>query len=449
MPRGDNRLFVINIDSFIIIGPNKITSSSSFCISELHVNGHQELNALCSIDEMKQMPNKRSPFFLMTDPHPVISIDLGSWSLKAGVSTEETPRFVVPSFFPADDPHYPINQKPGDDSVAANMISKGLIDNKDRFTYVMEQIMPQLQKDLGRPYVIINDNPDTDLKNMKYIAQYMFETWSTYTLSMKPTPLAYLQACGTPNGVCIDIGHGLSTITTISNTYTLGFAATNSILAGQSIFNFIAHRHCDTFPQLSFKQIDMITDIQHHLHTSPTPYTPDVEDDSAPIEKIDLTKLIAPELLHVPSWFQFDYLPDGEEDIDENGIQIPTEIAQLTEANSVVKTVAGVIKQAGIMLQIPMWKNIHIIGGTSAMEGFEARFLNEASSYIEENADTLFTPRVFMDECPQIAGWKAMAQMEVEPSIPYCMDLFHWAEDGENCASVFRPRSDRDIKKEE
>ncbi|XP_069125171.1 actin-like [Argopecten irradians] len=175
----------------------------------------------------------------------VVVIDLGSWSVKAGVKGEYVPKCILTEKQQKavlDGGKYPIE--------------KGLITNREDF----EQLLRNTFKELGvkpEEQPVLLTQPMTNTKvNKEKVVQMLFERFNVPSVFLGLTNVLSLYSTGKLNGVGMESGAEVSNCVAIYQGYAMLDSVVSTDLTGKQVTNFVSQKLNQ--PYLDFETVDEI-----------------------------------------------------------------------------------------------------------------------------------------------------------------------------------------------
>lgn len=160
----------------------------------------------------------------MTYTAPVVVIDNGSYTTKAGFSLEDLPSLVFNSNYMKHDKTQQVII--GDELMENNseqqvmkLLDDGLIYDFDNIVHNWQYVFDNV--DNNNPInssefpLVVTEQPWNTSKNKVNSCQIAFETLQVPIFSLVKTPLAQLYRCGKSTGLVIDIGSSVTSVTPI------------------------------------------------------------------------------------------------------------------------------------------------------------------------------------------------------------------------------------------
>ena len=290
-------------------------------------------------------------------------LDLGSYSVKAGLSSDEVPHeirsIVGQSRLESGGPYI------GDSAVAlgnsvvlSEPISEGMIDNCDELELILDLIY-SLTKATDFPVVVAEPVFNSEPKREE-LTELLFEKFSIPELNITMQGILTLVGTGRVTGLVLDCGYGLCQTVPVFESYVLPHSIGALRLGGKDLDSLLAKLIALQGPSLT-KTADRETlrKIKHKLcycRTAPESTL------TASVEKYTL--------------------PDGTSiALSEERFIVPEAYFSPglvgAEGNGLAELVAECIRNSPIDLTRPLVNNIILAGGSSMFEGFTQRLSAE------------------------------------------------------------------------
>ena len=306
---------------------------------------------------------------------PHIIIDNGSGYCKAGLSEEEGPRAVFPSYIGY--PKYPrcfgsMDKRDffiGADAEASRGVLKlyypienGYIKNWDVMEKIWEYIFTkELRVDPVEHNLVITENSSLKEKNREKIAQVMFETFCVHGLYIaNPSSLA-LYSSGKFTGIVVDSGEGDTKIVPMLDGYSIYYANSTVEVGGKTLTEYLmpliygtSHIFTTTVDKEIVKAIKekacyISLDYMNELKYV-EPYSYELPDGNHAL--IKYPRIECPEALFTPSI------------VYKNGIGI-------------AQALYNSIQRSDFDIRKDLYNSIILSGGTTMFSGFEERLTKE------------------------------------------------------------------------
>ena len=297
---------------------------------------------------------------------PTLVFDVGSFSLKAGLSTDEVPheiRSVVGRSRLA--PGGPAKPYVGDSALAlgnsvtiSEPIAEGIIEDMDDFELLLDFVYSVTSAG-GAPVVVAEPTFNSGPKREE-ITELLFETFSVPEMNITLQGILTLVGTGRVTGLVVDCGHGSCQTMPIFESYVLPHSISNLRLGGRDLDVLLAKLIALQNVSLTKSgDRESVRRIKHNLCFARE--SPDAE-------------MTAP-----PAVYQ---LPDGQTISLGEERYIPAEAYFTpslvgTEGNGLAELVADCLKNSPIDLTRPLVSNIILAGGSSLFPGFAQRLTAE------------------------------------------------------------------------
>ena len=331
----------------------------------------------------------------MSETIPNLIFDIGNYSIKAGMSTEKNPKFIIPSAFPAGETDFPIDQAIPKDKKVEFCIKNGEILNKDRLIFIIASIFadyfPDEEDEPTKLRVIFGNTPYSSKKTINSLVEIAFDILPATEILIKPPALFTLSLFTQITSICVDVGHDITHVVPLEEGYVVPKAISRTFAAGSAIDMFVASYHskiteCQTWDQYSnssnFKE--------NHAKVSKT----NIEDVLGEEDNdYEICSYMAGELLFNPSLFEAACSDDQEVPSDR--------ISSLMETDSIQSLIKKSIENCDLKNRGALWNNIILTGGTSKIQGFKERLQSE----LEKIAPSMITPKVILSDDPQLSCW--------------------------------------------
>lgn len=331
----------------------------------------------------------------MTSDYINLIIDIGDYTIKAGLSTEKIPKYIIPSAFPEGETDFPIDQKIPNDKKVEFCVKNGEIANKDRLIFILASIFaeyfPDEENEPTNLRVVYGNIPYSSKKTINALAEIAFEILPACEILIKAPALFTSSMFTQTTSICIDVGHDVTHVVPLEDGYVVQKAIFRTFAAGSAIDMFVASFHskiaeCQTWEQYSnansFKE--------SHAKTAKT----DIEDILEEEEDDDkICGYMCGELLFKPTLFEAAIPEDQETPSDR--------ISLLMETESIQSLIKKSIENCDLKNRGTLWSNIILTGGTSKIEGFKERLLVE----IQKIAPSTITPKIILADKPLFSCW--------------------------------------------
>jgi centractin len=305
-----------------------------------------------------------SPKFLMS-----LVLDLGSFSIKAGLSTDEVPheiRSVVgrSRIDPEKKPFIGNSAVAlGDSVVVSHPISEGMLDDFSDVELLIDFII-SLTKAEGLPVVVAEPSFNSDPKREE-LTELMFERFAVPELNTTMQGILTLVGTGRVTGLVLDCGHGSCQTVPVFESYVLPHSISSLRLGGRDLDVLLAKLIALQGPSLS--------------RTG----------DGETIRKIKEKMCFCRQTLDVSETVENQQyrLPDGTDvSLAEERFIVPESYFSPSlvgaEGNGLAELVADCVKNSPIDLTRPLVSNIILAGGSSMFEGFAQRLTAEVKNRV-------------------------------------------------------------------
>lgn len=327
----------------------------------------------------------------MTDDIPTMIFDLGSYNIRAGLATDEDPRFIIPSAFPSDQHNFPIGKEIPADCEPSFAITDGEIENKDRldflFASIFDNIFPSDKPEPVDLRIVYTNPPYASKEHMSYIAQTAFELLSADSIIIKPSALYSLTQFSLPTCICLDIGYDIAHIVPIQNNYVCSPAVLKSYAAGSALDLFTS---ADQFGVYDVKTWGQMEQARKKKEESAC-VSLNFEDDLEKLE--DSYSVTCGEMLFNPAYFEACCPEDKDPD---------QRVSSLMEEPPVAEFIKNSIEKCDLHNRGTLWNNIIVTGGTSKMKGFRERLKVDLAAIAPPEAK----PNLRFPDDPILAPWQ-------------------------------------------
>ena len=189
---------------------------------------------------------------------PVIMLDNGSSYLKAGLSIQEKPMFIIPSLIGRSwVRNYEIIEnceiKPlmiGDEVTPVRSLleltypmEEGIIKNDGDmeilWDYVLNKKLGLVKGDLKSRKLLMTEAPNNPTKNKEKMAQILFEKIGIGYFNIEPQAKLTLIAEGEETGVVLDSGDGVTHVIPVAHKFLLHHQIKRLDIAGRHITNYL------------------------------------------------------------------------------------------------------------------------------------------------------------------------------------------------------------------
>ncbi|KAK8863723.1 hypothetical protein M9Y10_011413 [Tritrichomonas musculus] len=331
----------------------------------------------------------------MTEEFSTLIYDIGSYSIKAGMNTDKSPRFIISTAFPAGETDFPLEKQIPEDSKVEFCVKNGEIVNKERLIFIVASIFaeyfPEEEDEPSKLRIVFSNIPYSSKKTIGTLAEIAFEILPADELLIKPPALFTLSLYTQMTSICVDIGHDVTHVVPLEDGYVVPKGIMRTFAGGSAIDMFVAAYH------------DKLTEFQtwgqylkaiKFKESNAKVAKENIEDEISEEESDDaICGYMCGELLFNPSLFEAAN-PDDQ--------SLPTErVSSLMETESVQALISKSIEQCDLKNRGALWNNIILTGGTSKIAGFKERLQAE----LEKIAPTMINPKVIFADDPQLSCW--------------------------------------------
>lgn len=327
----------------------------------------------------------------MNESIPTMIFDIGSYNIRAGLATNEQPKFIIPSAFPTGQHNFEINQPIPPECSPSFAITDGEVDNEDRMTYLFASIFDSLfPSDKPEPTelrVALTNTPYTTKSHVSYISQMCFELLSANEIIMKPPALFTLTQFSLPTCICLDVGYDITHIVPIQENYVCSPAVLRSFAAGSALDLFTA------VDQFQLHSVDTWEQMEKARICKEEKAYCSLDINSALDKNHNSYPFTCGELLFQPKLF---------EAASPEDVQTPDErIQTLMEELPIAQFISTSIQNCDMNCRGKLWGNIIVTGGTSKMKGFRERLQAE----LEKLAPPMIHPHLIFPDDPSLSAW--------------------------------------------
>ncbi|OHT17589.1 Actin family protein [Tritrichomonas foetus] len=327
---------------------------------------------------------------MATSDIPTMLFDLGSYNIRASLTTDEKPRFIIPSAFPTGEHDFEIDKPIPPECTPSFAISDGEVDNEDRMTYlfasIFDSIFPSDQPEPIDLRVVLTNAPYPSKKHTSYISQMTFEILQADSIIMKPPALYTLTQFSLPTCICVDVGFDVTHIVPIQDNFVCSPAVMRSTAAGSAVDLYVAVDHLQIENVTTWEQMERARKIKEQVAVVALNYEDEIED---PEKEFPCT---CGELLFNTPLFELATPEDQEPD---------ERVATLTEEPTVAALIKKSIEQCDLNMRGKLWQNIIVSGGSTKMKGFRERLLQDLTSI----SPSTITPKLRFPDDPSLAAW--------------------------------------------
>jgi actin-related protein len=321
----------------------------------------------------------------------IVAFDLGSGTVKCGAVTEAAPTVCLPTIVghraaskaksrllkkATEEPEGPsilvgdraISQlRAGTVMHVGYPIERGVVTNWDDMELLFSRCFEDLMKDPAELSIVLAIPPFNPVGCTERIAQTMFESFNVERFATVPQGLCALYASGRTTGVVLDVGHGITTVTPVFDSYAVSHAMNRLNVGGADV--------TDHLQRLLFER--------GYTFTTPLDLLTlrDLKDAVATVAEDYKAALALPDR-DFETAFE---LPDGtnvtvgKERFRCSEILFDPSIVHSEQA-SLAEFVANAIQACPIDTRRAISGNVVLSGGTTQMPGFGARLQDGVAS---------------------------------------------------------------------
>lgn len=327
----------------------------------------------------------------MTEDIPTMIFDLGSYNIRAGLASDENPRFIIPSAFPSGQHNYSIGKEIPSNCTPSFAIVDGEIEDKDRldflFASIFDSIFPADKPEPVDLRIVLTNPPYSSKRHMSYIAQTAFELLAADSIIIKPPALYASTQFSLPTCVCIDIGYDITHIVPIQNNYVCSPAILRSYAAGSALDLFTSVDQFEVYDVKTWGEMEQARKKKEEFAQASLNF-------EAELEKLeDSYSITCGEMLFNPPLFVAITPEDKEPD---------ERVSSLMEEPSIAQMICKSIEQCDLHNRGQLWNNIIVTGGTSKMKGFRERLKADLVEIAPKEAK----PNLRFPDDPVLATWQ-------------------------------------------
>lgn len=326
---------------------------------------------------------------------PVLIFDIGSYSIKAGMSNEAKPKYIIPSAFPSGDTKFPIDKEIPMSSPVDLCIVNGEIQNKERFDFIIASIyaeyFPNEDQDPNNLYLMFSNVPYSSHKTINSIAEVAFDILPGEQLLIKPPALFTLAQYPQLTALCVDIGHDITHVVPIEDGFICSTGVARSFSAGSALNYFISSYQlrldqCTTWQNYSDANKYKI----EHAIVSKTCLEDELNKN---LTDDQVTGYTCGELLFSPSLYEA-ATPEGQQ---------PSErVSSLMECDSIFNLIKHSIENCDMKNKNNLWSNIILTGGSSQIPGLKERLQDKLCAI----CPPMSTPKITVADDPILSCWQ-------------------------------------------
>ena len=331
---------------------------------------------------------------------PVV-FDIGSFSIKAGYSTDEVPqviRSVVGRSRTSDaEPYIGDSALADGNSVRlSEPISEGMVEDFNDYELLLEFVYSALKADPSEHPVVLGEAPFNSAPRREKIAEIFFEKFSISSLNVTLQGILALVGTGRVTGLVIDCGHGGCHTVPIFESYVIPHGIESMRIGGKDLDILLAK-------MLALKNIRL-------GKTSDKEWLRGVKENLCFVRKSSDYHCDQEDVEYT--------LPDGQSVIFGNELFAVPEAffcpsLLSREGEGVAALVANSIKNSPIDLTKPLVSNIILSGGSSQFAGFASRLSSEVKYRVSANMSR--EVKIVAAEDRKISVWnggKAFAELK-------------------------------------
>lgn len=321
---------------------------------------------------------------------PTLIFDIGSYSIKTGLSSEDKPHKVM-SAFPEGDVNFQIYQEIPRDSKVDFCVKNGDITNKDRFSYIIQTIFDEYfdKDDSENRRMVFSNIPYSTNKTINQFLEIAFELLPVHEVLIKPPAFFSLTPYSQTTTLCVDIGHDVTHIVPVEAGFVISPGILKSGAAGSAIDLFVTSYKTKHTELENWGQYCDIHDFkEQNIVVAPKSLHAEIggkSDDSN-------CGYIFGELLFNPKLFEA-AIPEGQHASER--------ISSLMETDSLQKLIYNSIQLCDMQNKGALWNRIILTGGCSQIKGLKERLQFELEKLCPSGA----TPKVSVENDPIYTCW--------------------------------------------
>jgi len=332
---------------------------------------------------------------------PSLIFDFGSHTIKAGISTHDTPDFIIPSVFPSGEHNHPLGTPIPESAILDDAVANGEVNNEDRVNFLLATVFnhyfpdeSMIPDDLK---LVMTETPFSSTNHTRYISEVAFELLGAECISIKPQSVLAVTQHTLPTALCLDIGHDIMQCVPMAKEYVISPAMKRSHIAGSAMDLFSARCQLDMTVFDTYAEFSRVHKYKmDHAKIHPRSYAKAIEGCKNEDTILNYT---CGEILFKPSLIE-------AASEDHTNPKNDEEVSMLMESYSAAEIVQKSIVECDLNLQALLWSNIFVTGGVSKMSGFKERFQYE----IEQRSPPFAIPHIiYPEEDPIISAWKGGA----------------------------------------
>ena len=359
---------------------------------------------------------------------PII-IDIGTSTIKAGLSGQEKPSLIFPNYFGEMKYSKSVGFWKEDDKkqIVGNdcnkyfgvvklkyPLSHGIFNNKEDINPIFEYIYSNLDMsitEIKEHPVLIAEPLLNPQENRKDIAKVLFDTYKIENLFFASQPILSLFSTSSTSGAVLESGDGVTQSCIIYEGYTIPGSYKRINLGGREVTEYLQFllnrkgyelRNSDGF-QITKKIKEELCEIfpqEQENNLEIKNYT--LPDDS--IIEIGDERRLAPEILFNPLIREYEY----------PGIQ---------------EILAESINKTNVDLKLQLYGSILLSGGNTNIKGMKERIYKEIKKLAPKNAKVRLHTPSNPENCCWIGG-NIISSLEISKEM--WISIKEWMEKGEN-----------------
>ena len=359
---------------------------------------------------------------------PII-IDIGTSTIKAGLSGQEKPSLIFPNYFGEKKYSKSVGLWKEDDKkqIVGNdcnkyfgvvklkyPLSHGIFNNKEDINPIFEYIYSNLDMsitEIKEHPVLIAEPLLNPQDNRKDIAKVLFDTYKIENLFFASQPILSLFSTSSTSGAVLESGDGVTQSCIIYEGYTIPGSYKRINLGGREVTEYLQFllnrkgyelKNSDGF-QITKKIKEELCEIfpqEQENNLEIKNYT--LPDDS--IIEIGDERRLAPEILFNPLIREYEY----------PGIQ---------------EILAESINKTNVDLKLQLYGSILLSGGNTNIKGMKERIYKEIKKIAPKNAKVRLHTPSNPENCCWIGG-NIISSLEISKEM--WISIKEWMEKGEN-----------------
>jgi len=359
---------------------------------------------------------------------PII-IDIGTSTIKAGLSGQEKPSLIFPNYFGEKKYSKSVGLWKEDDKkqIVGNdcnkyfgvvklkyPLSHGIFNNKEDINPIFEYIYSNLDMsitEIKEHPVLIAEPLLNPQDNRKDIAKVLFDTYKIENLFFASQPILSLFSTSSTSGAVLESGDGVTQSCIIYEGYTIPGSYKRINLGGREVTEYLQFllnrkgyelKNSDGF-QITKKIKEELCEIfpqEQENNLEIKNYT--LPDDS--IIEIGDERRLAPEILFNPLIREYEY----------PGIQ---------------EILAESINKTNVDLKLQLYGSILLSGGNTNIKGMKERIYKEIKKLAPKNAKVRLHTPSNPENCCWIGG-NIISSLEISKEM--WISIKEWMEKGEN-----------------